>query len=189
MEIVIFGNQVSIQEPQEPVQRGWWSRVNPKAAVSEKFGIYNELLTEPPLVEAHGKPHKLHGYVSHERNTNNVEEFLLMVGVQTEHSVWMLCEVMCAVIFPKTVNLVHETVIPVEPKVKHDAVESYLQGQEQQVDGRGSLAGTIAENYRQHRAQSASKLERVDHLGYCMIRNLGAKESIYVCIKLSLEVG
>ena len=57
----------------------------------------------------------------------------------------MFGEVMRAVIFPKTPHVVHQSVVPIEPEVEDDAVETDFEGEPGPAHLRGGLTGAVAE--------------------------------------------
>lgn len=103
--------------------------------MATQLGKHDILVADPPLVEAHGKTHELEGEVSREWDDGDVEDLLFEIGVECQERVGVLGQVMRAVVFPKTADLVHESMVPVEPKVKHDAVQANFEWEPNPADG------------------------------------------------------
>ena len=57
----------------------------------------------------------------------------------------MLCEVVSAVEFPEEADVVHETVVPVEPEVENDTVEADLKWQHGPVQLGGEPVDVVGE--------------------------------------------
>lgn len=74
-----------------------------------------------PVKVAHGD-NGAQGEISEEGDKDNVEPLLLHVGVDGKDRGGMLCGVVSAVELPQSVGLVHDAVVPVEPKVDGDGV-------------------------------------------------------------------
>lgn len=136
-----------------------------ESAVSGQLGKDDVLVADPPLVEAHRQAHHLQAEVGHEGNAGNVEELLLSVGIQGEQRVGVLRQVVGAVEFPEAVKLVHDAVVPVEPEVQHDTVQTDLEGKPGPADCRGSHARPVAEEDGEDWAEGRGGQERSEDLG------------------------
>lgn len=156
VDIVVFDDQLCIENPQQPGECRGWCGVEAKTTVSSELGKHDILVADPPVVEAHGQTHELEGEVGHQRNASNVEEFLFMVRVEGKQWVGVLGEMVGAVVLPETANVMHQTVVPVEPEVQNDAVEADFEGQPEPTDCVGRLARSVAEEDGHHRTDSGS---------------------------------
>lgn len=100
--------------------------MNAKTTVAQHLGEQDILVTDPSLVKAHGEAQHLHGREAHQRNDNDIKDFLNAVCVQRQHGTRMFREVMRAVELPKVIAVVHQTMVPVEPKVHGKTVADDL---------------------------------------------------------------
>lgn len=130
-----------LKQPREGVRRG---SVNAQATVASQFGEHNILVAQEPLVETHREAHQFHGPIGQQRNTRDIEEFLFGIGVEGQQWVRVLGEVMGSVVFPETADIVHQTVVPIEPEVQDNSVQSGLKWQPVPAHIGRCLAGSIA---------------------------------------------
>lgn len=128
VQVVVLRRQLGLKQSQEQRVGRWWSSEDSHARVTEQLCEDDILVADPEIVEAHGQAHQLECAVGEERDDGNVEDLLLSVGIDGEQRVGVLGEMVCAVEFPKSVVLVHEAVVPVEPEVQNDSVETHLDG-------------------------------------------------------------
>lgn len=156
-----FASEVSHEGREHVGRRG----VQAQAGMPRKLGKNNVLMANPPLVKTHRKTHSLHREVCHQGNAGDVEDLLPKVGVQSEQRVGVLCQVVSTVELPKRLNLVHQTVVPVEPEVKNDAIETGLE--EEPLPGHlgGHLARGVGEEDGEERSDRRGSDERPNNLG------------------------
>ena len=154
VDVVVFDNQLRIEHPQQPGERRGGCSVEAKTTVSSKLGKHDIMVADPPVVEAHGQTHEFEGEVGHQRNASDVEEFLFMVRVEGKQWVGVLGEMVGAVVLPEAADIMHQTVIPVEPEVQNDAVEADFEGQPEPTDCVGRLTRSVAEEDGHHRTDS-----------------------------------
>ena len=149
---MVLYDEFAVEEPEEESEYVGRRGVQAQARVPRNLSKDNVLMANPPLVKAHRESHSLHREICHQRDTGDVEDLLLKVGVQSEQRVGVLRQVVSAVELPKMLNLVHQTVVPVEPKVQNDAIEAGLEEQPLPSHLRGRLARRIREEYREQRS-------------------------------------
>lgn len=77
----------------------------------------------------------------------------------------MLGEVVGAVVFPKATDIVHETMVPIEPEIEDNPVQAGLERQPVPVHPGGSLARAVAQEDGEDRANGRCRDQRVDDLG------------------------
>lgn len=82
------------------------------------------LRANPPGVKIHRETNCFESGPCAERNDSDVEEFLWFIGVQGEKWVRVLGKMVCAVKFPEVVIIVHDSVIPIEVEIEHDAIQT-----------------------------------------------------------------
>lgn len=109
---MIFSRQFCVEKAQKPVVRRGRNTEDPQAGMSKQFSEEKVVMADPPVVETHGEAKKLHSAVCQEGNDGNVEDLLLAVGVEGEQWVGVFGEVVSAVVFPKAVELMHDSVVP-----------------------------------------------------------------------------
>lgn len=85
--------------------------------MATQFGEHDILVAYPPLVKAHRKTHELEREICRKWDDGDVENLLFEIGVECQERVGVLGQVMRAVVLPKTADLMHESMVPVEPKV------------------------------------------------------------------------
>lgn len=110
--------------------------------MSAQLGPHNIIVADPPGIKIHVEAEdESHCDIGEEWYAEHIDDFLLLVGVFSEQGRRMLGEMMCAVVLPETVVVVHEAVIPVEPKIEDYAVctDEYWQHEPFHVDGRCGL--------------------------------------------------
>lgn len=127
MKIVILDDEFRIEHSQEPAQCVGRRGEKAQSTVASQFGEDDVLVADPPLVESHRHTHQFHSKICHEGDARDVEKLLLMVGVQRKEWVGVLGQVVGAVVFPETVHLVHQAVVPIEPEVEDDTIQANLQ--------------------------------------------------------------
>lgn len=165
VKIVILDDEFAAEVSHDGREHVGWRGVQAQTGVPRKLGENNILMANPPLVKAHGKSHSLHGEVCHQGDARDVEDLLLKVGVQSEQRVGVLRQVVSAVELPKRLNLVHQTVVPVEPKVKNDAIETGLEEEPLPCHLGGHLARCVREEDREQRSDRRGRDERPNDLG------------------------
>lgn len=134
VKIMILNNQLHINHSQKP---GEWvdrSGLHTQPTMPQELSENDILLADPPFMEAHGESKTFHGSVCDQRDSHNVKEFLNMIGIGCQKRVWVLCEVMGAMELPEANIVMHQTVIPIEPKVKDNWIEADLEGKPHPVN-------------------------------------------------------
>lgn len=124
MEVVVLDDELGIKESQQPAHGRWRCCVHAEAAVPRKLGKHHELMTDPPLVEAHRETHQLEAEVGQERDSGNVENLLLRIGVERQQWIGVLGKVVRAVVLPEAADVVHEAMVPVEPEIEQNTIET-----------------------------------------------------------------
>lgn len=168
---MVFNDKFSIKDPEEPREGIGWYGVQAEATVARDLGENNILVANPPLVETHRETHELHAEVGHERDTGDIEKLLFGIGVQCQEWIGVLGQVMSPVVFPESVHLVHQPVVPIKPKVENDSVEPGFEGEPEPIHSRRGLAGSIAEEHGEHRAKGGCRNQGVDDLFHADIRH------------------
>lgn len=100
VQVMVFNDELGIEVPEKPAQRGRRRSVSTEPAVAGQLGENNVLVADPPLVETHRHAHELHRDVGHQRDPGDVEELLLQIGVQGQERVRVLGQVVSAVVLP-----------------------------------------------------------------------------------------
>lgn len=100
VKIMVLNHQFHITQSQQPGPRIHRSRFHAKTTVAQNLREYNILLANPPLVKAHGEPHRFHRAVCHQRDTDKVEELLHCVCVCGQEGIRVLCEMVGAMESP-----------------------------------------------------------------------------------------
>lgn len=93
-----------------------------ETTVSSQLCKQHVKLTDIPLIKSHREPHKLHCEISHQRNPDNVKELLFRVRKDCEQRIWMLGQVVCSMVLPEPVCVVHQAMVPVVVEVEDDTV-------------------------------------------------------------------
>ena len=150
VQIVVFDDQLCVEVAKEPAKSRGRASVNTKTGVACKLSVHDVLVADPPLVETHRETHQFHGEERGQRDTGDVEEFLLQVGVQGEQGVRVLGQMVGAVVLPQGLEVVHDAVVPVEPEVEDDAVQACFQGQPSEVHVGGSFGFLVGEEDGEH---------------------------------------
>ena len=127
VKVMVLDDDFGVQHLQDPAESGRYSEVDADATVSPDLCKGNILMADPPLVEAHGQAEQLHGEVGHHGHANHVEELLLVVRVGSKEGVRVLGKMVSAVELPETADIMHESMVPIEPEVKNNSVEANLE--------------------------------------------------------------
>lgn len=169
VQIVILHDELGTEPPEDEGEGVRRRRLDAQTAVTGDLSKHNVLMAHPPRVEIEREADGGHAEVREQRDDGNVPNLLFLVGVESQQRVGVLCQVVRAVELPERLDLVHEAVVPVEPKVEDDSVEADLYGQQVPVDiGRGH-AGAVAEEDGEERAHSRGDDEREEDLGYANV--------------------
>lgn len=126
MQVMILNDNLGIEPLHEPAEGRRDGQMQAQTAVPKHLGENNIFMADPPLVEAHRQPQQPQSEVGHHRHPDHIAEFLLVVRVCREQRIGVLGQVVSAVILPEEADVVHEAMVPVEPEVEHDAVQSDL---------------------------------------------------------------
>ena len=139
--------------------------------MSENLGEGDILVADPPVVKAQGDTESAERQEGKEWDDHHVEELLLVVCVGGEKRVRVLGEVVGAVELPQTADIVHHSVVAVEPEVENDAVQADLEAQPsppadipENLDG--GLVAVIGEVYSHRDPPACCLIERCRHLVY-----------------------
>lgn len=138
VQVVVLDDEFAVEVFQEPREWVGGNEVDTETGVADKFAEDDVLRADPPGVEVHWETNGLESGPRAERDDSDVKKFLWLIGVQSEKWVRVFGEMMCAVEFPEVIIIVHDSVIPVEVEVKHDAVKTDRDRKPlpAQVDGR-----------------------------------------------------
>lgn len=166
VDIVVFDDELGVKETQQPREGVWRGGVQTETAMAGQFREHHVLVAYPPVVESHWQAHELHREEGHERDAGNIEEFLLLVRVQREQRVGVLREVVRAVVLPETADVVHQTVVPVEPEVEDDPVQADFEREPEPADCVGRLRRAVREEDCEHWPDRRCGHQRVHHLGH-----------------------
>ena len=126
VKVMVLDDDFGVQHLQDPAESGRYSEVDADATVSPDLCKGNILMADPPLVEAHGQAEQLHGEVGHHGHANHVEELLLVVCISSEERVRVFGKMVSAMELPETADIMHESMVPIEPEVKNNTVEANL---------------------------------------------------------------
>lgn len=126
VHIVVLDQQLCVDHPEERSVRRWRTTEDACARVSDKLSEDHVRLAKPELIKAHREAENLHGGIGEQRDDDDVEGFLFVVGEEGEKRRGVLGQVVGAVELPETVDFVHGAVVPVEPEVQADGVHSNL---------------------------------------------------------------
>lgn len=126
MQVVIFADELAVKILEQPGHGRRRVDVDPQATVAAQFSPDDIIVTDPPLGKAHWKAHKSHGEECYKWNANNVEELLLDIGIESQERRRMFCEMMPSMKAPEKVDVVHNSVVPVEKEVESDPIEANL---------------------------------------------------------------
>lgn len=159
VQVMVFDDELCIKELEYPVDGGRSAPVNAKTTVSDDLREHHILITDIPFVERHGHADQLQGTPRKERDDKNIEELLLVVGICSEQWVGMFRQVVCAVIFPQRGHAVHQAVVPIEPEVDRDAVESNLKRQPAPVERERELLRSVGQVDGHGQAKSRNRKE------------------------------
>lgn len=126
---MILKGELHVEELEQGIDGVWRRQVDAKAAVATSFGVGNVLVADPPVVEAKVDAHGSHRQVCEERDHGNVEQLLGMIGIGRHESIRVLGEVMGAMKLPQAWDVVHGTMVPVEPEVEDDGINGCFEQQ------------------------------------------------------------
>ncbi len=98
----------------------------------------------------------------------------------------MLGEVVGTVELPEEGNVVHQAVVPVEPKIGNDGVERNLQRQKVQVHRLGSHVAAIREEDQDGWAESDGRQQRVGHLLHRGVRHIVSAMLVAIEVAVAL---
>lgn len=171
VDVMVLDDQLGVEHSQQPREGVGGRSMQTQTAVARQLGEHHVLVAHPPVIEAHGQAHELEREERQQRDTGDIEELLLVVGVQGEQRVGMLGEMVGAMVLPEAGDVVHEPVVPVEPEVEDDAVQADLEGQPQPADGVRGLRGAVGQEDREHGAEGGRGDERVGDLGDADVRD------------------
>ena len=129
VQVVVLDDNLSVKFLQEPAKRVGRSKMESNARMAPEFGENDVLLADPELVEAERKSHSFQRSKCEEGNDDNVKKLLLMIGISSEKRVGVLGGVMSSVKVPEKVDIMHGSVVPVEPKVQNKTVEANLKSE------------------------------------------------------------
>lgn len=87
VQVVILDNKFRVEPTQRKAKRRRRSSVNPQTTMSSQLGENDVLVTDPPFIETHRHAHEAHREPSHQRDTCDIEELLLRVGVECQERV------------------------------------------------------------------------------------------------------
>lgn len=172
MEIVVLDDKLRVRQPKQPVDGVRGTAVNTQATMAEQLGEDDKLMAVPPFVEAHRETHDLETNISEKRNADHVDDLLLVVGVQGKERVGVLCQMVGSVVTPEPVSGVHDSMVPIKPKIQDYAVEAELDGQGKEVDGQGCLVGSVGKEDSKKRTNGGGHGEGHDDLRDSAVRNL-----------------
>lgn len=159
VKVMVLDDNLSIQHLQDPAESCRYSEVDADATVSPDLCKGNILMTDPPLIEAHGQTEELHGEVGHHGHANHVEEFLLVVRIGSEEGVGVFSEMVGAMELPETADVMHESMVPIEPEVKNNTIEANLERQPFPFHLRRELVGIVREVGGQDYARNSSLVQ------------------------------
>ena len=171
VDIVVFDDKLAANSLEQESQGIGGRSVQTQTAVASQFSKNNVFVADPPLVESHRHHHGLHGEVGQERNTGNVPEFLLVVGVQGQERVGVLGEMVGAVELPERLGLVHDAVVDVEPKVENDTVETSFEEYPSPSQVDRSFGDVVAKDNGEDGTEDGGGQQRVHNLGDANIGN------------------
>lgn len=183
VEIVVFNNKFAVEQLKQPTQRAGRSGMQAEATVTSKLSKHNVLVTDPPLIKAHRHAHQLHCEIGSDRDTEDVEELLLMVGVESEQRVRVFCEMVGTMVLPQSSHLVHQTMVPIEPKVEDDSIESNLKGKPHPVHVGRSLTCIVGQEDREHGPKGRSRDHRDNSLADANVGD--AISVVYITIEVT----
>jgi len=109
--------------------------------------------------------------VGHHGDANHVEEFLFVVCVGGEGWVGVLGEVVGAVELPERIEVVHEAVVPVEPKVEDNTVDANFKREPFPVELGGELVRVVGEVGGHNDARDGGFVQGGNNLGHAYIWN------------------
>jgi len=161
VHVVVLDQQLGVDHPHQGSVGGWRAAENSGARVADELSEDDVGLAEPELVEAHGEAEEFHAGVGEERDDDDVENFLLVVGEEGKERCGVLGEVMGAVELPETVDLVHGAMVPVEPEVQADGVHANL-GDDPPGEAEGLLARLVGEHDGEEWSEESGEDQRVD---------------------------
>ena len=127
VQVVVLDDNLSIKHLQEPTKGIGRREMESNTRMSPELGKNNVLLADPELVEAEGETHGFQRSKGEEWNDDNIKELLFVIGISSEKRVGVLGGVVGSMEVPEEVDVVHGSVVPVEPKVKNKTVETNLE--------------------------------------------------------------
>lgn len=127
VQVVVLDDNLSIKLLQKPTKGVGRGEMESNTRMAPEFGKNNVLLADPELVEAEGEAHGFQRSKCEEWNDDNIKELLFVIGISSEKRVGVLGGVVSSVKVPEEVDIVHGSMVPVEPKVKNKTVETNLE--------------------------------------------------------------
>lgn len=129
MQVVVFNDELHIEVLEERCDGQRWRTEGAQPAVSKQFDENDVFITDPRLVKAHWHAHALAGVEGKHWDDDNVEKLLPAIGVQRQQRIGMFRQMMGSMKLPKPRDIVHGSVVPVEPKVNHERVHGLFDKQ------------------------------------------------------------
>lgn len=170
VQVMVLDDDLAVEELEEPVESRRRRQMDAKTTVAPDLRERNVLMAHPQLIKAHGQANAFQGKVGHHGDADHVEEFLPVVCIRGEEGVGVFGEVVGAMELPETAHVMHQAVIPVEPEVKGDAVETNLQREPFPVHLGRQLVVVVGEVGRHDDAGNGGLVQRSNNLVHSDIR-------------------
>lgn len=177
---MVLDDEFAVEVLEEPGKQVGCDEVNTQTGVADEFAENDILRADPPLVESHRHAHEFHSCPSEERDNSDIEEFLWFIRIQCEQWVWVFGKVVSAMMFPEAVIVVHNPVVPVEPKVENDAVKTSFEREPCPVHVHRCFRRLVGQHEEHHRPQRCGGNQRHGDFGNMAVGNIVSSKLIAV---------